>query len=248
MNGKLKDALVRNRQAFHKVVEFDETRESLLQFNFTESNKEITAALVADTNSFSTWINKKLADAGATFGIGGYNENRTLYKRSTLFSGTAERTLHLGTDIWGPAGTAVFAPLGGMVHGFAFNNNFGDYGATIILQHQADTATFYTLYGHLSLADLASIRKGKFLTRGEVVGHFGKPEENGNWPPHLHFQIIEDIGFNEGDYPGVCSLQDAEKYLYNCPDPDFILQVNKNILMHSSHSKVGSAGSKTNEH
>ncbi len=229
MNEKLKDALIRNRPTFHKVVTFDDKRDSLLPFNFTESNVEITAALVADTNHFSAWVNKKLIDAGATYGIGGYNENRTLYKRSTLFSGIEERSLHLGTDIWAPAATAVFAPLGGMVHSFAYNNNFGDYGATIILQHQLDTVAFYTLYGHLSLADLVDMRKGKFLTRGEVIGHLGKPEENGNWPPHLHFQIIEDISFNEGNYPGVCSLQDAEKYLYNSPDPDFILKMNSFI-------------------
>ena len=65
--------------------------------------------------------------------------------------------LHLGTDIWGPVGTKIFAPLGGMVHSFAFNNNLGDYGATIILQHQLDTWNFYTLYGHLSLKDIGNI-------------------------------------------------------------------------------------------
>ena len=133
------------------------------------------------------------------------------------------RSLHLGVDIWGAAGTPVYAPMGGMVHSFAFNNNFGDYGATIILQHHIDMITFYTLYGHLSLTDLDPLRIGKYLTRGEVVGHFGTPNENGNWPPHLHFQIIDDMGIKQGDYPGVCSLNEAEKYLKNCPDPNLML-------------------------
>ncbi|MEP6913389.1 MAG: response regulator, partial [bacterium] len=46
---------------------------------------------------------------------------------------------------------------------------------------------------------------------------------NGDWPPHLHFQIIEDMRVHEGDYPGVCSISERAKYLNNCPNPDLIL-------------------------
>ena len=203
----------------------DHAKRKAHAFDFTVSNTEITEELIADTGNFSRWVNSKLQDADSMFGIGGYNEDRVLYKRSKLFSGAAERSLHLGVDIWGPEGTEVHAPLGGMVHSYAFNNNFGDYGATIILQHNLDTTAFYTLYGHLSLADLANTRKGKFITRGEVFGHFGPPEENGNWPPHLHFQVIHDIGFYEGDYPGVCDPAAATKFLKNSPDPNLILNL-----------------------
>jgi peptidoglycan LD-endopeptidase LytH len=233
MNNKLDFLLKKHQSSFHPVIKTDSKNHRFSPLNFTVSNTELTEALIADTGHFTKWITDKLTKDEAAFGIGGYNENRILYKRSKLFSGTAERSLHLGTDIWGPAGTPVFAPLGGMVHSFAYNNNFADYGATIILQHQLDTVAFYTLYGHLSLADLVNMRKGKFLTRGEKIGHFGPPEENGNWPPHLHFQIIQDIGFYEGDYPGVCNPAEAEKYLANSPDPDLILnmasQMNGNI-------------------
>ena len=223
MNTELADAIKRNQHSFFKVVNINQKENKVIAFDFTENNKEITPTLIADTNHFSDWVNKKLADAGASFAIGGYNENRVLYKRSNLFDGEQGRTLHLGVDIWGAAGTPVYAPMGGMVHSFAFNNNFGDYGATIILQHHIDMITFYTLYGHLSLTDLDPLRIGKYLTRGEVVGHFGTPNENGNWPPHLHFQIIDDMGIKQGDYPGVCSLNEAEKYLKNCPDPNLML-------------------------
>jgi murein DD-endopeptidase MepM/ murein hydrolase activator NlpD len=223
MKTELELILRRHKPTYHPVIKTGKENGKLLPFNFTKTNTEITEELIADTGNFSRYISSKLADANATFGIGGYNENRTLYKRSKLFTGSGERSLHLGVDIWGPAGTKVYAPLGGMVHSFAFNNNFGDYGATIILQHNLETTAFYTLYGHLSLADLTNMRVGKFITRGEVIGHFGPPEENGSWPPHLHFQIIQDIGFYEGDYPGVCDPAAAIKFLRNSPDPDLML-------------------------
>ena len=167
-------------------------------------------------------------EADALYGIGGYNEHRTVYARSRVFDGASEadsRCIHLGVDIWGKAGTPVAAPLDGTVHSFAFNDAYGDYGATIILEHQINGAQFYTLYGHLSLADLANLNDGDFIVAGKVFAHFGMPEENGQWPPHLHFQIILDMQGKKGDYPGVCSLLERENYLQNCPDPDALLNM-----------------------
>ena len=223
MNSELELLLHTHKPDFHPVIKLKDAKDKIHPFNFTVTNTDITEELIADTGNFSKYINRQLQDAKAVYGIGGYNEDRVLYKRSKLFGGEEARSLHLGVDIWGPEGTPVYAPLGGMIHSYAYNNNFGDYGATIILQHNLDTTNFYTLYGHLSLADLSEMRSGKFITRGEVIGHFGPPEENGNWPPHLHFQIIQDIGFYEGDYPGVCSPSTAAKYLQNSPDPNLML-------------------------
>lgn len=221
---------------FHKVVDFDPSKEKLIKLDFSQANEELINVDVSDNDHLSSYINKKLKTAKAKFGIGGYNENRVLYKKYNLFNSKSSqvspiggdlegalRTIHLGIDIWGEAGTKVYAPLGGIVHSFAFNNNNGDYGATIILLHQLNTLTFYTLYGHLSLEDIAKISEFQYVIRGQVVGHFGPPAENGNWPPHLHFQVIKDIGVNEGDYPGVCAPNERNKYLSNCPDPDAIL-------------------------
>jgi peptidoglycan LD-endopeptidase LytH len=222
METNLKDVLERNKINFCKVVDVDMEKDNVIQFDFTENNKEIYPALIANTESFSVWVNRKLQEANAKFAIGGYNENRVLYRRSNLFEGQQKRSLHLGVDVWGAAGTKVYMPVGGMVHSFAFNDNFGDYGATIIMQHHIEMVTFYTLYGHLSVADLKPLRIGKYIGRGEVIGHFGIPAENGNWPPHLHFQLIDDIGIKMGDYPGVCSVKEAEANLKNCPDPNLM--------------------------
>ena len=241
MKSSLENVLQKNQLNFHSVVDFKSGKDKLIQLDFTSANTELTPALVADTDNFSQYITQKLQNNNAKFGVGGYNENRILYKRSDLFN-TAEsngaavvssikeqeaRCIHLGIDIWGTAGTNVYVPIGGTVHSFAYNDNFGDYGATIILQHQLETIVFHTLYGHLSLADLANMQEGKYISRGELLAHFGEPHENGSWPPHLHFQVIEDMRVSKGDYPGVCTPSESGKYLNNCPNPDWILNMIK---------------------
>ena len=229
MISELENALIKNRADFHPVINFDPSNEKLFHFDFTDNNKVLGASEIADTNLFAGYIDRTLKSNGVTYGIGGYKENRTLYRRSDLFAGEEARSLHLGIDIWGAAGTLVYAALGGMVHSFAYNDKFGDYGATIILLHQLETVAFHTLYGHLSLADISTLSEGAYINRGQVIGHFGEPAENGNWPPHLHFQIIHELYLKEGDYPGVCKLSESEMYLRNCPDPDLILNLSQHI-------------------
>ncbi len=143
--------------------------------------------------------------------------------------GAEPRRLHLGTDIWGKPYTKIMAPLNGIVHSFAFNNAFGDYGATIILTHNLEGESFHTLYGHLSLNSIKNIQEGDVIMKGDVFAEFGIPFENGQWPPHLHFQIIKDMHGAKGDYPGVCKFSEREMYLNNCPDADLILGMMKYI-------------------
>ena len=219
------------------MVPFDPRKESLIDIDLTAANKEVTEEIFNETESFSQYIGEKRKAGKAKYLVGGYNELRALYGRSELFSVERSgnmvneepepRRLHLGVDIWGEVNTPVYAPLGGMIHSFAFNHHYGDYGATIILLHQLEGFPFYTLYGHLSLKDLQNISAGKYVSRGAVLAHFGEPHDNGHWPPHLHFQIILNMEMKQGDYPGVCRYSEREKYLKNCPDPDLILQLDR---------------------
>jgi peptidoglycan LD-endopeptidase LytH len=231
MNPAIDNLLRKYQPGFHPVVTFDDKRHKLRLMDFTEKNNELDSRTLVNTEAFCNYIDSKLNEGGFLYGIGGYNERRTVYNRSRVFDATVPgeepRRLHLGTDIWGKAGTEVFAFMGGMIHSYAFNNQFGDYGATLITSHQLDGVSFYTLYGHLSLRDIENISSGQYITRGEIIGHFGEPLENGHWPPHLHFQIIIDLELREGDYPGVCRYSERDKYLNNCPDPDLILNMNR---------------------
>jgi murein DD-endopeptidase MepM/ murein hydrolase activator NlpD len=229
----LRQVLLKYKNSFARVVPFNATTEVVRLFDFTENNTELSDDLVEDTDRFSEYIKNKLLQADARYGIGGYNEHRTIYKRSLLFGSDASgeagiiRRLHLGTDIWGDAGTPVMAPLDGTVHSFAFNNHFGDYGTTIILAHALDDIRFYSLYGHLSLASIENLERGASIKKGQSFASFGNKAENGHWPPHLHFQLIENIQGWDGDYPGVCAFDERENWLNNSPDPDLVLQMNR---------------------
>ena len=103
------------------------------------------------------------------------------------------------------------------------NTNYGDYGPTLILKHKIEDELFYTLYGHLSLASIERIKVGVEVKQGEQIATLGTTEVNGDYPPHLHFQIIKDIQDYKGDYPGVCNQMDLEFYRGNCPDPNLLL-------------------------
>jgi peptidoglycan LD-endopeptidase LytH len=220
-----------NRTSFSPVLPFDPAKEKLVALDFTESNRQLTDEVLNNITLFGSYIDRQLAQNKARYGIGGYAEHRTIYSRSRLFDGIGPgeepRRFHLGIDIWGQPGTPVMAPLDGRVHSFACNGRPGDYGATIILGHSLEGIAFYTLYGHLSLASVKGLNEGDRIGKGQLVGEFGLPAENGQWPPHLHFQVIQDMQGNKGDYPGVCKFSERVYYLANYPDPDLILQMNR---------------------
>lgn len=215
---------------FHPVVPFEPQTDRLLPLDFTAANTALTDEILNNNNRFIQYINQQLANAGARYGIGGYGEHRTIYSRSEVFdnnNGSEPRRLHLGADIWGAPNTKVMAPLDGIVHSFGFHPELGNYGAVIILSHQLEGVSFYTLYGHLSLGSIQNLGEGQRLAKGDVFAEFGIPQENGWWPPHLHFQVMKDLQGWKGDYPGVCAFSEREQWLENCVDPDLILNLNQ---------------------
>lgn len=219
------DLLQKHVQKIGKVVDFDPEKDRLFPFDFTASNTALNTETVADTTAFSLWITATLQQNHCRYGIGGYFEHRTLYARSPLFNTADEpRRLHLGMDIWGGAGTPVYASFNGKIHSYADNSHFGDYGATIILEHQLEDLTFFALYGHLNKNALSNLFPGKVIHKNEQIAEFGVPAENGNWPPHLHYQLMFDLEGKTGDYPGVCRFSEKEKYQQNIPDPNLILR------------------------
>jgi murein DD-endopeptidase MepM/ murein hydrolase activator NlpD len=210
-----------------KVIDSSISHSQYTAINLSATNTELNSLNVSNSAEFEKYIEQFLSKNKARIAYGGYNEVRNLYKRSTAFNdvNTDERNIHIGMDFWIKAETTVLAALDGKVHSFQYNNNLGDYGPTIILEHQVENHTFYTLYGHLTLESIASIKVGDSFKKGQPLASLGHSSVNGDYAPHLHFQIIKDIKNNFGDYPGVCSKNKLDYYLTNCPNPNILLKI-----------------------
>jgi murein DD-endopeptidase MepM/ murein hydrolase activator NlpD len=181
----------------------------------------------SSANDFEMYIENHLTRNKAKVAYGGYGEERNLYKRSSLFEGkdNEARNIHIGLDLWIKAGTPVLAALDGKVHSFKYNSAISDYGPTIIMEHPIENYIFYTLYGHLSLESIATLKLGDIFRKGQQLATLGDASVNGDYAPHLHFQIIKNIRNYFGDYPGVCSKKDFTYYSENCPDPNLLLKI-----------------------
>ena len=177
---------------------------------------------ISSISDLSDFIEKEITRAGKIFAFGGYLEEREVYSNASLFGSIEPRTIHLGIDIWCDAGTSIYMPYDGRIHCFQDNNNSRDYGPTIITRHILNEQVFFLLFGHLSRDSLVNLGKGKLFKRGEKIADLGTFEENGGWPPHLHFQIIKDLEGYLGDYPGVAKKSELDHYRDNCPDPMII--------------------------
>ncbi len=184
----------------------------------------------AETDTLTQTLFGELRRRGACVGIGRYDEARPIYRGPAFGNGghptDEHRTIHLGIDLFVPPGTPVHAPLEGLVYCLANNTARKDYGPFIILRHAvADDSVFYTLYGHLSEDSLNRLVPGQAVMRGECIASVGAPPNNGDWPPHLHFQLILDLLDLERDFPGVAFASQREIWQSLSPDPNHILGI-----------------------
>ena len=187
-----------------------------------------TSTTLLDPDQLDKQVAHIMDNANATLAIGRYNEARAFYTTDAFAvpgnDSLSWRTVHTGMDFFVKPGESVFAALDGTIHSFANNQAARDYGPTIILEHHvSDDLTFYTLYGHLTTDSLNSIHVGQSIKKGDVIGRVGFRNENGNWPPHLHFQIILNTLGKQGDFPGVAQAQQRALWTSISPDPWLLL-------------------------
>ena len=151
------------------------------------------------------------------WGVGGYNEKRKGMYTAPQYEN--RRNIHMGIDIWAPAGEPVYAPADGELVYQTNNDETGNYGPTIVLKHDLPNGPVYALYGHLSVASLDLHQTGDKISAGDPVGWLGDYDENGGWIPHLHYQIsTKDPG--EADMPGVVSDKEHARAFELYPDPE----------------------------
>lgn len=210
-----------------KVIDSTIDYKDYVAFDLSAKHTDQLDLDLTDAKLFEEFVEDHLAKNNAKVAYGGYLEKRNLYRRSETFKDniSEERNIHIGLDLWIKAGTSVLSALDGKIHSFQNNTAFGDYGPTIILEHTIDDVTFFTLYGHLSLESLDGKTEGQLVKQGEKIAELGKPPVNGDYAPHLHFQIIKDMQEKTGDYPGVCSAKEVDFYKENSLDPNLLLKI-----------------------
>ncbi|MDE2721593.1 aminotransferase class III-fold pyridoxal phosphate-dependent enzyme, partial [Candidatus Palauibacter polyketidifaciens] len=193
-----------------------------------------------DHAAFSRRLFDRIRDAGAAVGIGRYDEVRWWYTGEAFRAPGNEmdewRTVHLGVDLFAEPGTPVLVPLGGRVVSAHDNADRLDYGPTIILEHELEDPAgeaaasdepvrFRTLFGHLSPESLPQVSHGEVVEAGRTIGWIGSPPDNGDWAPHLHFQILLDPLGYEGTFPGVAAPSGRGTWTAVSPDPNHLLRL-----------------------
>ncbi len=220
-----------NAEALGPVVEPDVRKGDSLSFDLGAGSAEFAdIGNPADTARWTAALFTRMKSAGVRVGVGRYNEARRGYTTEEYRPAGSDveewRTVHLGIDLFMAPSSPVFAPLDGTVHSFANNARPLDYGPTIILRHEVPGAgEFFTLYGHLSAESLEGLSPGMPVAKGARIGAVGDSSVNGQWPPHLHFQIITDLLDQSGTFPGVCAAQARPLWHSLCPDPNLVLRI-----------------------
>ena len=179
-----------------------------------------------DYKQLDTLILKEMEDANTNMSIGRYAEARMIYKGKLFgentYPATRRRRIHMGLDVFADAGTKVYAPFDGVVEHIQYNPAPLDYGNLLILRHTIPSGEhFFTLYGHLSSEYL--VKEGDSINQGDCIAHLGTADENGNWSPHLHLQIILDLFDYGADVPGVVFAKDIEFWKEIFPNPALLI-------------------------
>jgi 4-aminobutyrate aminotransferase-like enzyme/Ser/Thr protein kinase RdoA (MazF antagonist) len=169
-------------------------------------------------------IRAGIEEASARVGVGRWNEPRPLYGAPAFQLGAhpakGARTVHVGIDLWVPAGTPVHAPLDGTVESVGELPGAGNYGPAVLLRHAPPACpVFWTLWGHLDPDVLQRWTPGEAVRAGEVVARVGARPVNGDWPPHLHLQVALDTLGQGHDLPGVVDPDARAAWLDLFPNP-----------------------------
>ncbi|MGQ3072955.1 MAG: aminotransferase class III-fold pyridoxal phosphate-dependent enzyme [Ferrovibrionaceae bacterium] len=163
------------------------------------------------------------AGRGIDLGIGCWTEDRGIYSTpafASVIDPALRRTLHLGLDLFFPAGTALHAPLAGRVADCYITPDPLDYGCAVLLEHEpAPGVRFWTLWGHLAHESASRATVGRRFEAGEIFAWTGADAENGNWMPHLHLQLVTARPARAADVIGAGERHLRDVWAELFPDP-----------------------------
>jgi 4-aminobutyrate aminotransferase-like enzyme/Ser/Thr protein kinase RdoA (MazF antagonist)/murein DD-endopeptidase MepM/ murein hydrolase activator NlpD len=214
---------------FHPVMELPGETDAVEVLDLSVGSAELTGRDTEDTADFTRRVFQGMSSRGVRLGIGRYLEPRAFYL-TEAFEGRSgdpreRRTVHLGLDLFDEPGAAVYAPLAGRVKSVRDNAGRLDYGPTVMLEHDGPDGPFWTLYGHLQRTSVGNLVDGTTVEAGQMIARIGPYPENGDWPPHLHFQIMTDLLGHDGEFPGVALPREIGVWASLSPDPNLILRL-----------------------
>lgn len=117
--------------------------------------------------------------------------------------------IHEGTDLFAHYGLPVKSACYGMIEIMGWNR-YGGWRIGI-----RDTQNVYHYYAHLSGFN-KELKQGSIVEPGKVIGWvgnsgYGKPGTQGKFPPHLHYGLYRDNGYNEWSFDPYPSLRRWER-------------------------------------
>ena len=174
--------------------------------------------------------------------LGYYAEPRLIYSGNAFYEGpfkaSNRRTVHMGVDVFAPAGTPVYAPLNGIVDAVENRKDDQDYGGLIILRHETETgAIFFTLYGHLDPESIIGLTEGQPIENGQRFARLGEQHNNGGWAPHLHLQA--GLISTNPNWPGAVNPDERDFWSELYLNPAAILNLDDEALAYLPPSKAG---------
>jgi len=130
----------------------------------------------------------------------------------------------LGIDYCLPENTPVHSLFDGEVVIAVNDEGDKEYGGLVVLKHQTQHFAFYTLYGHLTVASATKHKLGDNIKKGDQIAELANYPENGNWVPHLHFQVMLSLLDYKIDFPGVAYYNQINVWKSLCPDPNLLFK------------------------
>jgi Ser/Thr protein kinase RdoA (MazF antagonist) len=144
------------------------------------------------------------AQAQAPAAVGAYSEARLMYTAPDQPEETA--TVHLGLDVFLPAGAAVHAPVEGTIRAVTAAT-----GEVIFSAGPVD----------IRLAGVTSAAPaGTHVKPGQLLATVAEPPATSLLPAHLHLQVVAIPGLQA---PGLTTSSSAAAWLSLCPDPTALL-------------------------
>ena len=159
---------------------------------------------------------------GLRWSYGGWLEDRRdLWAGSYLEK--EQNFVHLGIDFNVPAGSLV--EVDHLVKVIRIDTErppqIGGWGTRVTVE-LVEQRGIYLIYAHLEARPLCT--HGEILKPGTRFGAVGHAPENGNWYPHLHFQVIDKncpqaFQFDWSTYDGYGHASEIKNLAKVHPDP-----------------------------